>query len=512
MAKAIMIQGTSSHVGKSVLAAALCRIFARDGYRVAPFKSWNMSLNSCVTPDGGEIGRSQGEQAEAAGIEPAVHMNPILVKPQGPGQSQVIVQGKVFGTVNYKTRNEDSYLQFCLGVINDSLNALKAEYDIIVIEGAGSPAEINLMSQDVANMKVAHLAGAPVLLVSDLERGGALAAAAGTLLLLPEEDRELVAGLVFNKFRGDKSLLEEGLAEIEKITGKPVLGVVPSLSVVRPAEEDGVALEVKRTAAGQTGEKLRIGAVRLPHISNFTDLEALALEADVDLFYAESAGELYGADAVIMPGSKNTVSDRRFLAGNGFDEEIRKLAAGGIPVVGICGGFQLLGRRLHDPGGNESGGDPVTFEGLGLLEAETTFYAQKTVTRVAARALLPFAGEEEVEGYEIHKGQTVCLPGCKPAFMLQKDGCAVPDGAVNAAGSVWGTYIHGVFDRPGFRRAWLNSLRGKKGWEALSAGNAECIKGARFDDLARCVREALDMSAVYRLLGLDGPKEGGPWA
>jgi adenosylcobyric acid synthase len=502
-----MIQGTSSHVGKSVLVTALCRIFAQDGYRVAPFKSWNMSLNSSVTLDGGEIGRSQGEQAEAAGIEATVHMNPILVKPQGRGQSQVIVQGRVHGAVDYGTRSDDNYLRFCLGVISDSLAILKSEYDIIVIEGAGSPAEINLMSQDVANMKVAHLAEAPVLLVSDIERGGALAAVVGTMLLLPERDRERIAGFIFNKFRGDKSLLEPGLTAVEKRTGRPVLGVVPSLSVTRPAEEDGVALEGRSGENKRDGERLRLCVVRLTHISNFTDLDALAAERDVAMHYVGCVSELRQADAVIIPGSKNTVLDNRFLSENGFVEEIRRLSARGVPVVGICGGYQLLGKRLNDPDGNESGGTPVSLEGLGLLDTETTFYAQKTVTRVTAIGLLPFAMGEEVEGYEIHMGQTVRLPGCRPAFRLQKDGREVPDGAVCASGSTWGTYLHGVFDRPCFRRAWLNSLRRMKGWGELSVDSTENIRGARFDELAGHVRQELKMDEIYNLIGLAGPKE-----
>lgn len=500
MAKAIMIQGTASHVGKSFICTALCRIFSRDGYKVAPFKSWNMALNSYVTRDGGEIGRAQGEQAEAAGIEATVDMNPILVKPKGEGQSQVIVRGRPFRDVDYRTRSPKEYVEFCLGIIHASYDAL-ADYDIVVIEGAGSPAEVNLMEQDVANMRVAHLADAPVLLVCDTDRGGALAAAVGTMLLLPPEDAQRVAGFIFNRFRGDRSLFEPGLAVVEEKTGRPVLGVVPYLSDVTLAEEDGVALE-QNLPPDTGGEKLQVRVVQLVHISNFTDLDALAAEPDVSLRYVRSAADLAGADAIILPGTKNSVSDLLFLRRTGLDRAIAGLAAAGIPVVGICGGYQLMGKELRDPEGQESGGVPGVYPGLGLLNTVTTFYDRKTVARTEAVSLLPFAAGVPVSGYEIHMGQTVRLEGCRPAF----DTGHFPEGARSADGMTWGTYLHGVFDRPGFCRAWLNSLREKKGWPPLKlrAGGEE----NKYDRLADAVSRSLDMAAIYRLLGLPGPRRG----
>ena len=511
-AECIMVQGTASHVGKSVLAAALCRIFARDGYRVAPFKGWNMALNSCVTSDGGEIGRAQGEQAVAAGIEATVDMNPLLVKPKGPGQAQLIVRGQPWGDIDFRTRDEEGYVRFCLEVIAGSLATLRREYEIVVIEGAGSPAEINLAAQDVANMKVAHLAEAPVILVSDIDRGGALAAVVGTMLLLPQESRELVAGFIFNKFRGDRSLLEPGLDVVRERTGKPVLGVVPYMFEQVMAEEDGVALESRSLSAvgelcsafGQKVGKLRLRVVRLPHISNFTDLDSLAAEADVDLRFVAEREALADADAVIIPGTKNSIRDLQFIKEKGLAEAIVRLAAAGTPVVGICGGYQLLGQQLYDPAGQELGGQPSSAVGLGLLPVETRFYPAKTLTRLQARALLPFAVGEEVEGYEIHMGQTVRL-GCQPAFLLSGEKNGQEDGAISADGQIFGTYLHGVFDRPGFRRAWLNMLRRKKGWSDLpvtlmySAGN-------RFDVLADHVHANLDVQFLYGLLGLPGPR------
>lgn len=505
VARTIMIQGTASHVGKSALAAALCRIFAQDGYRVAPFKSWNMSLNSYVTQDGGEIGRAQGEQAEAAGIEASVDMNPILVKPKGNGMAQIILRGRPYGDVSFDDRSKEDYVRKSLQVIAESLARLRHEYEIIVLEGAGSPAEINLMEQDVANMKAAHLADAPVILVSDIDRGGALAAAVGTMLLLPEQDRRRVAGFVFNKFRGDITLLEPGLAVVEERTSRPVLGVVPYLEQTGLAEEDGVALESSRASAAIDEDKLRICVIRLPHIANFTDFDTLATESDVSLHYVDDPRDLADADAVILPGTKNSVRDLLFLREQGFDHVILQAALRGMPVVGICGGYQMLGQTLEDPTGSESGGNPSVLAGLGLLQMKTRFYPEKRVTRVVATTKLPFAPNEEVAGYEIHMGQSEALLACQPAFVLSAGGCG-DDGAVSACGLVWGTYIHGVFDRVGFRRAWLNELRKRRGWPTLTTESV-ADRAGRFDNLAYHVRTALDMDAVYALLGLSGAKK-----
>ena len=505
LARTIMIQGTASHVGKSALAAALCRIFAQDGYRVAPFKSWNMSLNSYVTEDGGEIGRAQGEQAEAAGIEATVDMNPILVKPKGNGQAQIILRGRPYGDVSFEDRSKDDYVRKSLQVISESLARLRHEFEIIVLEGAGSPAEINLMDQDVANMKAAHLAEAPVILVSDIDRGGALAAAVGTMLLLPEQDCLRVAGFVFNKFRGDITLLEAGLAVVEERTCRPVLGVVPYLEKTGLAEEDGVALERPRASAANDGDKLRICVIRLPHISNFTDFDTLAAEPDVALYYAVEPQEVAKADAIILPGTKNSVRDLLFLREQGLDRAILQAVEREIPVVGICGGYQMLGQTLADPTGSESGGNPAVLDGLGLLQVKTCFYPEKRVSRVVATTKLAFALNEEVAGYEIHMGQSEPLSTCQPAFVLNDDGCA-KEGAISVCGRVWGTYIHGVFDRAGFRRAWLNELRRRRGWTTRTTESAADPAG-RFDVLAYHVRASLDMDAIYALLGLSGAKK-----
>jgi len=508
MAKTIMIQGTASHVGKSVIAAALCRIFAREGYRVAPFKSWNMALNSHVTADGGEIGRAQGEQAEAAGIEATVHMNPILVKPKGKGQAQVIVRGQVHGDMDYSTRTEEEYVALCMNIIGESLSILHKDYEILVIEGAGSPAEINLAAQDVANMKVAHLADAPVLLVGDVNQGGALAAVVGTMMLLPAEDNARVAGFIFNKFRGDLELLQPGLDVVEERTGRPVIGVVPYVADTGLAEEDGVALERIEVPLNHGENQLRIAVLRLPHISNFTDLDALAAESDVSLHYCNDPEQLSAdMDAVIIPGTKNSMNDLTFLQETGLAAAVINLAARGVPVVGICGGYQILGQTLSDPDGRESGGAPLVTGGLGLLATDTNFFPEKRVTRARAEGLLPFAEGCLVEGYEIHMGQTERHTGCLPAFQLITDsGDKIPEGAVSPCGNIWGTYLHGVFDKPVFRRTWLNTLRLRKGWVALAPSEDAVVKP--IDRLADHVRASLDMDAIYAMMGLNGPKRG----
>ncbi|NLM46567.1 MAG: cobyric acid synthase [Firmicutes bacterium] len=500
-AAAIMVQGTASHVGKSTLAAALCRIFARHGYSVAPFKGWNMALNSYVTADGGEIGRAQGEQAEACGIEATVHMNPILIKPSAPGKSHIIVRGRVFAERGYAPDAPDE-TAYMLQVIGESLALLRREYEILVLEGAGSPAELNLMERDVANMKTAALAEAPVLLVGDMERGGALAACAGTVSLLPVEDRVRVAGFILNKFGGDPARLQPAVAALEAHTGLPVLGVIPHLSATGVAEEDGAVLESTPRAAAADG-KLQICVLRLPHISNFTDFDPLQAEKDVALLFSTAAEDVAAADAVILPGTRNSMYDLLFLQKLGLDSMIRRLAAAGVPIAGICGGFQILGEMLSDPEGRELGGRGAELRGLGLLPVRTHFLPEKKVGRTVAESRLPFAPNVKVRGYEIHRGQSERKAGCRPAFLLQ-DGRE--DGAVAAGGLIWGTYLHGFFDSPAFRRAWLNMLRRRRGWQPLGEA-AEAERSRRFDCLADAVEAALDLQAIYDLLGLDGPRK-----
>lgn len=497
-----MVQGTASHVGKSAIAAALCRIFARAGYRVAPFKSWNMALNSYVTSDGGEIGRAQGEQAEAAGIEATVDMNPILIKPSAPGEAQVIVRGQVYGMMGHTHRTQQEYHEFSLQVIAEALDRLRQEYEIIVLEGAGSPAEINLRQQDVANMQAAALAQAPVLLVSDLDRGGAWAASVGTVMLLPEEDRQRVAGFIINKFRGDSSLLAPALKEVTAQTGLPVFGVVPYLEEAYLAEEDGVALDDTLSSTVKGEGCLNICVLHLPHIANFTDFDALRSEEDVSLSYTYDGLDLAGADAIIIPGTKNSMRDLLFLQQLGLAEAVIARARQGLPVIGICGGYQMLGEELSDAEGSEFAGQATTLAGLGLLPVTTSFQPQKTVGRASAAAQLPFAQGAAVTGYEIHMGQTKRQAHCPAAFVLA-DG--KEDGAISPQGNVWGTYLHGVFDRPGFRRAWLNKLRQRRGWQPLGESAVE-DRAQRFDALADAVENSLDLSALYRLLGLAAQK------
>ncbi|MGL5512486.1 MAG: cobyric acid synthase, partial [Sporomusa sp.] len=372
MAKAIMLQGTSSHVGKSILTTALCRIFKQDGHKVTPFKSQNMALNSYVTKTGGEMGRAQVAQAEAAGLEPAVEMNPVLLKPTGNSCSQVIIMGKPVGNMSAKEYHL-GYSLTALGVITECLDKLHNEFDVIVIEGAGSPAEVNLKANDVVNMRIAKLASAPVLLIADIDRGGALASVVGTLELLEPEERDLVKGIIINKFRGDINLLKPALDFLETKTGKPVLGVIPHLDRLGIDDEDSVSLENKQ-APEKAGE-LDIAVLRLPKISNFTDFDALANESDVMLRYVRQGEAIGNPDLIILPGSKNTTEDLLYLRQHGYEQQLIGLVKAGTPVVGICGGYQMLGREVQDPDHTESDFDRVP--GLGLIDCITVFAANK---------------------------------------------------------------------------------------------------------------------------------------
>ena len=431
MAKAIMVQGTMSNAGKSYLAAALCRIFHQDGYRVAPFKSQNMALNSFITEEGLEMGRAQVMQAEAAGIKPSVLMNPILLKPTNDTGSQVIVNGEVLGNLSakeyYRRKRE------MIPHIMQAYRQLDEQYDIIVLEGAGSPAEINLKQDDIVNMGMAKLAKAPVLLVGDIDRGGVFASLAGTLMLLDEDEKAMVKGLVINKFRGDVSILEPGLRQIEDITGKPVVGVVPYMNLDLE-DEDSLS---ERFTRQDKAAAIDIAVVRLPRISNFTDFNSLECIEGVAVRYIKTVSELRVPDLVILPGTKNTMEDLLWLRESGLEAAIRKLAAANTPILGVCGGYQMLGRTLSDPEGIEKQG---TLAGLGLLPCETVFNAQKTRTRMQAEVLAqPFAGAR-LDGYEIHMGRTR-RTGAEPFCRLQT---GAEDGAVQ--GLVFGTYLHGLFD------------------------------------------------------------------
>jgi adenosylcobyric acid synthase len=503
--KALMVCGTGSDVGKSVLAAGLCRILVRRGLRTAPFKSQNMALNSAVTPEGGEIGRAQATQAEACRIPPHTDMNPVLLKPSSDTGSQVIVQGRVVGQMRVGEYN--AYKPTAFERVKESFARLAAAYDAIVIEGAGSIAEVNLKAHDIANLKVAEMADCPVVLVADIDRGGVFAQIVGTLELLDPEERRRIVGVVINKFRGDPALLTPGIEFVERRTGVPVLGVVPVFTGFRLPEEDSVALDRRATCDVQraTCGGINIGVVKLPRISNYTDFDPLEVEADVALRYVEGPRDLEGLDLVIIPGSKSTTTDLFFLMDRGLFEPLREFRGS---VVGICGGFQMLGRRVLDPFHVES--EIREAEGLGLLDAETAMLMTKE-THQARAQLLPGAlcvapgCDGLLAGYEIHMGETVVGPGSRPfATVVARSGreTTVADGAVSPDGRVFGTYLHGIFDNAPFRTAFLNRLRAAKGLP-LSPAPVEPAADP-FELLADHLERHLDVERLLALCGLEG--------
>jgi adenosylcobyric acid synthase len=501
----LMIQGTGSHVGKSVMVTALCRIFLQDGYAVAPFKSQNMALNSFVTTDGGEMGRAQVVQAQAAGIEPDIDMNPILLKPSADNASQVVVHGKPIGTMSASYYHND-YVKTVWPAILESFERLKEKYAIIVLEGAGSPAEVNLQENDVVNMRAAHMASAPVLLVADIDKGGALAAIVGTLELLKPDDRKMVVGIIINKFRGDLGLLQPALDFLEEKTSIPVLGVIPYFNYNIP-EEDTVNDELRPNHSEK--KVLEIGVLYLPHISNFTDFDSLDAEPDVYLRYIKPGDKFGKLDCLIIPGSKNTIGDLNWIKKIGWDKEILNMAEIEVPIIGICGGFQMLGITIIDSQGIESAS--LETAGLGLLDIITNFSSEKTTWQVNGKALghgklMDALHSKEVEGYEIHMGQSFRNPGVKPAFQLLRKNdpdCLVLDGAVNNTGLILGTYLHGLFDADEFRRVFLNQLRKLKDLPPIDLQyNFQENREVAYENLAELVRENIDMKRVYQLMGL----------
>ncbi|SEO37902.1 cobyric acid synthase [Propionispora vibrioides] len=507
MAKPVMIQGTSSHVGKSILTTALCRIFLQDGFQVVPFKAQNMALNSYVTKTGEEMGRAQVAQAEAAGLEPMVEMNPVLLKPTGNAKSQVILKGSPVGNMS-AAEYHNGYSLKALHVVEECLKKLDREYEIMVIEGAGSPAEVNLKANDIVNMRIAKLLQAPVLLVADIDRGGALAAVVGTLELLEPEERELVKGIIINKFRGDIRLLQPALEFLEQKTGKPVLGVIPHLERLGIDDEDSVSLDEKKTASQRD---LEIAVIRTPKISNFTDFDVLAGESDVAIRYVKRGEAIGQPDLIILPGSKNTLEDLLYLKEMGYDRELERLLAAGTPVIGICGGYQMLGKEILDPEHTES--ELESAAGLGLLDTVTTFAADKVTHQVSATCNgAGFLGIDAaglpVTGYEIHMGRTEFGETVQSAFSIHRRSeqeVACQDGVVRRDGLVMGTYIHGIFDNDQYRRAILNALRERKGLARLdSMSNSRAEKQASYNRLADTVRTHLDMAALYRIMGLRG--------
>lgn len=506
MANYIMMMGTSSHVGKSILATAMCRILYRKGRKVVPFKAQNMALNSYVTRDGDEMGRAQVAQAEAAGMEPMVDMNPVLLKPTGNAASQVIIMGKPVGNMSAREYHRGYSLK-AFDAVKEALGRLDKEYDTIVIEGAGSPAEINLKANDIVNMRVAKYLQAPVLLIADIDRGGALASLVGTLELLDEEERALVKGLVINKFRGDVTLLTPAIDFLEEKTGKPVLGVVPHIDQMGIDDEDSVSLEEKQAAP--TEGDIRIAVIQTPKISNFTDFDALAHEKDVALYYVKSVEDLGEPDVIMLPGSKNTTEDMLYLRKSGLGEKILAHAKAGKAVIGICGGYQMLGEVIRDPQHTESQNDEAA--GLGLLGMETVFASEKLTSQVVAQCQdLHFMGQsisaDNLQGYEIHMGHTAFTREADkhPFTVCQRRGkaCASQEGTANTAGNVFGTYIHGVFDNDVFRRSVLNAIRHSKGLEALAnTRNVMAEKQQAYEHLADVVENALDMEKLYQIMG-----------
>ena len=498
----IMVQGTSSHAGKSVLATALCRIFAQDGFMAAPFKAQNMSLNSYVTPDGSEIGRSQAVQAQAARAVPRVEMNPVLLKPEGGGRSQVILMGRPVAVTS-----PQQYYELRPGIWDAAaaaLGRLRAEYDVVVMEGAGSPAEINLKEQDIANMRVALHADSPVLLVGDIDRGGVFAQFVGTMALLDPAERRLVRGYVINKFRGDQSLLTPGLEYLHRTTGVPVAGVLPYFSDIHIPEEDSLGLDPG--ASGGAEAVLDIAVMRLPHLANFDDFDPLAREPSVSLRYVGSADEFGQPDLVIIPGSKTTVADLGWLNAMGLSDLIRAARDGGTPVIGICGGYQMLGREILDPHQVES--PERHTRGLGLLPVRTTFSTDKSTHQVRARVagsagLLRGCEGAEFSAYEIHMGHTTGAAQTSPFTILQRSGQSVDvrDGAVDSEGLTLGTYLHGLFHERALRSSILGHLARRKG-VALEDPAHEFYQDAEYDRLAGLVREHIDMKMVYGAVGL----------
>lgn len=504
MAKKIMFQGTSSNVGKSILCTALCRILYRKGYKTVPFKAQNMALNSYVTKWGDEIGRAQVAQAEAAGIDPIVQMNPVLLKPTGNQSSQVVLMGKpvgVFSAKEYHTK----YSLTALDKVKESLSFLDTNYEMIVIEGAGSPAEVNLKANDIVNMRIAKLTQCPVFLIADIDRGGAIASIVGTLELLEPEERDLIKGIVINKFRGDIKLLEPALTFIEEKTGKKVVGVIPAIENLDIDEEDSVALENKRHG-GQ--KEIQIAVLQTPKISNFTDFDALNYEPDVSVRFV-GPGDLLGTpDLIILPGSKNTLADLTYLRDSGFADEIKALAQKGTPVIGICGGNQMLGTAIYDPHHME--GDIEEVEGLGLVNSTTTMKDAKTTHQVEFTVDSlhfmdgTFTGSGLV-GYEIHMGDTTPNDNSvKRAFTINKrseEDVTVIDGFINGENLVMGTYIHGVFDNDEFRRFIINELRKRKGLDEKPVVFRYFEhKNNAYNRLADIVEEHLDMDYIMSLI------------
>jgi len=503
-ARAIMVLGTGSHVGKSLLTAGLCRIFAQRGYSVAPFKSQNMSLNSAATIEGLEIGRAQALQAEAAGIAASVHMNPILIKPSGDCTSQVVVRGKIWGQISaadYHQRRVEELMP----IVRESYQTLASRYQVIILEGAGSPAEINLKQHDIANMRMADMADAACLLVGDIDRGGVFASLLGTVELLDPAERERIRGFCINKFRGDLSLLQPGVHMMEERLRKPCLGVVPYLPGLALEEEDSVGLPPLARTGWEAIDKshnrrLRIAVVALPSFSNFTDFDSLRAEPSVDLLFCRSAQLLANADVVVLPGSKETMSDLEWMMAGGFDQALRLFP--GL-IMGICGGMQMLGREIADPSGIERQG---CLPGIDLLPISTTMQTDK-VTRLSSGTIQHTSlfqqqlRQRQVAGYEIHVGKTSYLDQAEPFVTLENGEL---DGCISTDRRVLGTYLHGIFDEDSFRHEFLHAARSFHRLASPSVLNPwRAQREESLDRLASQVSTSLDMRRIFSWAGLE---------
>jgi adenosylcobyric acid synthase len=503
MAKALMILGTASDVGKSVVTAGLCRIFHRMGIRVAPFKAQNMSLNSNVTSDGKEIGWAQAAQAVACGIPARAEMNPVLLKPNSHVGSQVVLQGKVYR--NMGTRSYYASRTYVWKKVLESYRKLAGDFPLIILEGAGSAAEINLRKFDFTNFRMAEYADADVILVGDIERGGVFASLVGTVQLLRPHERQRIKGIIINKFRGDGRLLKSGLDFLERETGIPILGVLPYYESLKLPEEDSVALERKRREEKPFSSRtVNIAVISIPHMANYTDFAELERQKGVTLRYVRKHESLSHVDVVILPGSKNTLSDLAWLHKIGWGKEILSYAQGGGRIIGICGGYQILGEEVTDPLGIE--GKLKKGRGLGLLPLRTVLATKKTTEKVVARSLIN-GDQKSIEGYEIHMGKSRITKGAKPAFKIIQRGTqkvAGFDGSVTSDGRIWGTYLHGVFANPSFRQQWLDELFALKGL------GRKVEKGSKidpYDAWADHLCKHLDMQRIFDLAGTKTPKK-----
>jgi adenosylcobyric acid synthase len=503
-----MVQGTGSGVGKSLIVAGLCRIFSDKGINVAPFKGQNMALNSFITKEGGEIGRAQAYQAEAARVEPSVDMNPVLLKATGEAGCQVVLNGSVHS--NMQAQEYYAFKKEAWAAVTAGYERLSRRHELIIIEGAGSPAEINLINDEVVNMSVARHANAPVILVGDIDKGGVFASLYGTIALL-NNDADYIKAFIINKFRGDLNILKPGNVMIQEKTGRPVLGVIPYLGDMGLHEEDGIPLDrIEQFKRFNPFKPIKVVVVRLRYISNFTDFDPFLYEQDVELNYSLRDGDLENADLVIIPGSKNTVQDLLFLRESGIEASIKRAAAKGVPVIGICGGYQMLGRGISDPHGIESGQREVA--GLGLLDIETILETTKVTAQVeAVRSAecgvrsVQWNGTELLKGYEIHMGKTTGDIGLFTLRRISSDSALrtlhsefVLDGSQK--GTVWGTYIHGIFDNDSFRRGLINTLRASRGLATID--EVTCFAKERdraLDRWSMVLQENLDMGFIARL-------------